>query len=33
MSFLYEQIATEIAAKPSQVQAAVALLDEGSAGE
>jgi uncharacterized protein len=30
MSFLYAQIATEIAAKPSQVQAAVALLDEGA---
>ena len=30
MHFLYEQIATEIAARPAQVEAAVALLDEGA---
>ena len=30
MSLLYEQIANEIAARPAQVQAAVALLDEGA---
>ena len=30
MSVLFDQIATEIAANPAQVQAAVALLDEGA---
>ena len=30
MHFLYEQIATEIAARPAQVEAAVSLLDEGA---
>ena len=30
MHFLYEQISTEIAARPAQVEAAVALLDEGA---
>jgi len=30
MHFLFEQIASEIAARPAQVEAAVALLDEGA---
>jgi uncharacterized protein len=30
MSVLFDQIATEIAARPQQVEAAVALLDEGA---
>ncbi|MGB4247942.1 MAG: Tex-like N-terminal domain-containing protein, partial [Pseudohongiellaceae bacterium] len=30
MSFLFEQIASEIDAKPAQVAAAVGLLDEGA---